>query len=346
MIQVRNIITLNPLIIGTFCLVLIVLMFGISSQNRLEAQSETGEKNVQESNQVIDDQADYTRWNLPKGAKRRLGKGAVTDMVLSPNSTRLAIAGPLGVWLIDVETESEIALLTGFEDKTEYAIPNVKFSPDSNYIASSGYDTKIRIWNGKTGEQLLTIKMPISPARLYKFLSDGTWSTHIVPANQDVRIGDFFSEGETGSIHIIPGGSLKFLKFLNDSKTLMIQNLRGTIWLWDITTNKQIATYSPKLPIPKLEKYKIWLQMEKLPTPDKWNLETDAHVSLENGIDVIFAFAVGDKNGTISIRDGHTDKEISTLNSQETSVTNTDSPPIHSRPVPFQQKRLPPYYDV
>ena len=361
--------TLVPWIIGTSSAVLIVLMLGIGSQDlprfqkpySLESQSETAveivdatevqdlevkpdvrnepgnrsdtdgknDGNGQESYQVLADQRDYTRWNLPVGAKRRLGKGEVTDTQLSPDGTRLAIAGPLGVWLYNVNTEDEIALLTGFEHKTEHAMPRVMFSPDSKKIASSGYDNTIRIWNAKTGENLLTISMPIGPARLFKFLTDGTWSTHIIPANQEVKFDDYIPDGKTGSIQITPGGSLKSFKFLSDSKTLMIQNLRGTIWLWDITTGKEIATYNPKLPEPKLEKYKNWLRMDRLPYPDKWHLETDAFVNLENGIDVTFAFAVGDKSGTISIRNGITNQEISTLIWQ--NADNTLSAPIQDR---------------
>lgn len=320
-------------------LVLLVLFVGLSCKFIVYSiqpysyaeQSDVSEKNnsnSQETNKVFANKSDSTQRNLPEGAKRRLGKGDVTDMQLSPDGTRLAVASPLGVWLIDVETADEIALLKGFEQKTEYVIPRVIFSPDSKTIASSGYDGRIRIWNGKTGEHLLTINMPNSPATLYKFLSDGTWSTHIVPANQDIVVGDYFQEGETGSLQIVPGGPLKSLRFLNDSKTLMIQNLRGTIWLWNIITGEKIASYSPKLPIPKLEKYKTWLQMGKLPNPDKWQLETDAYVNIENDTDVTFAYSVGDKSGTIRIQDGHTDKEISILNSQKVSTKDTESPPI------------------
>lgn len=42
------------------------------------------------ANQVSADKGDYTRWNLPEGAKRRLGKGIINDMQLSPDGTRLA----------------------------------------------------------------------------------------------------------------------------------------------------------------------------------------------------------------------------------------------------------------
>ena len=277
------------------------------------------------ANQVSADQGDYTRWNLPEGAKRRLGRGEVTDTQLSPDGTRLAVAGSIGVWLYNVNTSSEIALLAGHKEKNVHTIPRVMFSPDSKRIATSGYDNTIRIWNANTGKMDLSIDMPNGPARLFRFPSDGRWSTHIIPADQVVRLRDYFGVGETRSIQITPGGALKSLRFLPDSKTLMIQNLRGTIWLWNIDTEKELATFSLGLPEPKLDEYKKWLRLHKLPDPEKWHLETDAFVNMVNGIEVKFAFAVGDKSGTISIRDGQTDEEILTLKPPKTSTENMDN---------------------
>ena len=39
---------------------------------------------------------DYTQLNLPEGAKARLGKGVITDMQLSTDGTRLAVASSIG----------------------------------------------------------------------------------------------------------------------------------------------------------------------------------------------------------------------------------------------------------
>ncbi len=280
------------------------------------------------ANQVSADQGDYTRWNLPEGAKRRLGRGEVTDTQISPDGKRFAVAGSIGVWLYSVNTGSEIALLSGHKEKNVHTIPRVIFSPDSKKIATSGYDNTIRIWNAETGKMDISIDMPKGPARLFRFPTDGRWSTHVIPTDQIVHVGDYFdyfNDNKTGSIQITPGGALKSLRFLPDSKTLMIQNLRGTIWLWNIDTEKELATFSPELPEPKLDEYKKWLRLHKLPNPEKWHLETDAFVNMVNGIDVKFAFAVGDKYGTISIRDSQTDEEILTLKPSKASTEKMDN---------------------
>ena len=49
--------------------------------------------------------ADYTRWELPEGAKARLGKGNLSGgIAYSPDGTRLAVGGSIGVWLYDTAT--------------------------------------------------------------------------------------------------------------------------------------------------------------------------------------------------------------------------------------------------
>ena len=47
---------------------------------------------------------DYTQWNLPEGAKARLGKGAINDIQFSPDGTRLAVGSSIGIWIYDVQT--------------------------------------------------------------------------------------------------------------------------------------------------------------------------------------------------------------------------------------------------
>ncbi len=272
------------------------------------------------ANQVLEEQGDYTRWNLPEGAKRRLGKGIINDMQFSPDAKRLAIAGNAGVWLYDVKTGDEIAILIGDVQKTLNTNPRVLFSPDSKTIATSGYDKKIRIWDATVGKSILSIDIPRSPTKLFKILSDGTWSTHILPPNQEVfTVGDFLGEGETGSLTTISDGSLKSLKFLPDSKTLMIQNMMATIWLWDITTGREIDSFSPKLTEPKYDEYIDWV----VHRPDRWQIAADVYIDPSGK--VMYALAAGDRHGTIYIQDGHTHKLIRTLDGKRTVENNPDA---------------------
>lgn len=280
-----------PWVIGATGALLIALMFGIGGQflahfqkpYSLDAQSERSVELVdaqivqnlqiesnnrhqpgkgadlgdndgdeENTNQVISN-GDYSRWNLPKGAKRRLGKGVLSDMKISPDGTRLAIASSSGIWLYDVNAKqdmkrSEVALLTSQEG----VVRQLTFSPDSNMFASIGLDKTIRLWETSTGKHLFTLTTPK------------------------------------------PTGEFRSVKFIRDGKTLA-----GRCWddykvyLWDATTGKYLESIRPKLP-------KIRLGQDR-----DWQFAVDTFFDPIGNI----MFAVGNKDGTISIREGRTGLE-------------------------------------
>lgn len=112
---------------------------------------------------------DYTQLNLPEGAKARLGKGVLNDMQISPDGTKLAIASSIGVWLYDVNTGDETALLSGHTD----VVRHVVFSPDGKMLASGANDKTVRLWDVKTGQNLQTLTTPEDLVSSLKFLRDG-----------------------------------------------------------------------------------------------------------------------------------------------------------------------------
>ena len=90
-----------------------------------------------------------TQWALPDGARARLGKGWISDIAISPDGTRLAAAGSLGIWLYDVHTGAEVALLTGHTG----GVSSVAFSSDEQMLVSGSWDKTVRLWNPLTGEE-------------------------------------------------------------------------------------------------------------------------------------------------------------------------------------------------
>ena len=112
---------------------------------------------------------DYTQLNLPEHARSRLGKGTILDIQLSPDGNRLAISSTTGVWLYDVSTNARNTHLIRFD--TQYT-SKIAFSPDSETLATSGYDKTIRFWNADTGEQRLKFDTPDGPFRSMKFSPD------------------------------------------------------------------------------------------------------------------------------------------------------------------------------
>ncbi|MDE0087466.1 MAG: WD40 repeat domain-containing protein [Candidatus Poribacteria bacterium] len=97
---------------------------------------------------------DYTTWNLPEGAKARLGKGEITNVAYSPDGNSIAVATHIGIWLYDAQNYQELSLLTGHTR----SIFSLAFSPDGQTLASGSRDKTIRLWDVRTGEHKKTFR--------------------------------------------------------------------------------------------------------------------------------------------------------------------------------------------
>ena len=87
-----------------------------------------------QGNEIVED---YTKWELPKAAKARLGKGTVNDIKFTPDGTLLAVESDIGVWLYDANTGEEIALFTDVGDdnqRLDRSYINILVSATDGYI--------------------------------------------------------------------------------------------------------------------------------------------------------------------------------------------------------------------
>ncbi len=89
---------------------------------------------------------DYTQWQLPEKAKKRLGKGWINAIQFSPDGTQLAVGSGIGVWLYDVSTGKETSLFPGI-------CRALAFSPDSRFLVNGGDDTTT-LWEIATGRKV------------------------------------------------------------------------------------------------------------------------------------------------------------------------------------------------
>ena len=93
---------------------------------------------------------DYTRWQLPEGAKLRLGKGIPHDIKFTPDGNRVAVATSIGIWIYDAQTGQEISLLAGHTGK----VTSLGFPADGRFLASGSADGTVRLWDIETSKQM------------------------------------------------------------------------------------------------------------------------------------------------------------------------------------------------
>ncbi len=95
---------------------------------------------------------DYTQWELPEGAKLRVGKGGIEDLKFSPDGELLAVATSVGIWLYDTETYSARSLITADKGK----VTAIAFSADSRRLAGGSGHYTLSVWAVRSGKLLKT----------------------------------------------------------------------------------------------------------------------------------------------------------------------------------------------
>ena len=185
---------------------------------------------------------DYLKWELPKAAKMRLGKGGINDMQFSPDGTQLAVGNDIGIWLYDVKTGKEIALFTGICE-------SLAFSPDGRFLANGGFG---KLWSQELHLWEITTRRKISstsesrPATALHFSEDNqtlvsvdSWGATI--SKLDIETGErdvTTLDGQPDSL----GHIIEVYTFTHDRVAGGKRD--GKIRLWDTTTGKKLTTLS------------------------------------------------------------------------------------------------------
>lgn len=255
----------------------------------------------------------YTKWQLPKAAKARFGKGGINAIQFSPDGTHIAVGSSIGIWIYDLKTGKAVDVLPGMSQA-------IAFSPDGRFIASSGgmltpRGGGLQLWETATHQKLELIDGPF-PAAVLHLSDDGKTLTGL--NNWGNAIG--WLDIETGQKDRKNIDDRSFEKIrrrhspepyaLTDDK-FAVGGRTGKIELWSTTTGQKLSTLSGHGgPLPPVE--------------EKLAIQEDIHDQMffpDAGVHVLILefspngkqLASGSKDKTVRLWDTDTNEELAIL---------------------------------
>ncbi len=179
--------------------------------------------------------SEYPRWELPEGAKMRLGKGRINSIKFSPDSRRFAVATTIGVWIYNAQSGSIISLLKGKRQN----ILDVAFTENGDTVIGVNAIGEILKWDMENGELIFTLSnekafyltsavFTVDGSRLYSIGGGSDEKIYVWELNDDLNthvLAPIFTELKLDVE--FEGGYRKIITISPDERFLAIHRQKG-----------------------------------------------------------------------------------------------------------------------
>ena len=176
----------------------------------------------------------YAQWDLPVGAKARLGKGYAGGLKFSADGNRLMVQNSVGTWVYDAHSGVALDLIA------KRLSNRLTTSPDGRTVAGWGQDDKVYLWDATDSENKVTLRGDTSKIRRMAFSPDG--QTVAGGTTDDKVILWGVATGAHKATLLGHTRSITSLAFSPDSTTLASGSWDETVRLWDVETGAHKRT--------------------------------------------------------------------------------------------------------
>jgi WD40 repeat protein/serine/threonine protein kinase len=133
-----------------------------------------------------------------------------------------------------------------FEVARDMETPALAFSPNGDYLVTSGANGELRVWNARTGERVQPLD---SHARPVLGLVSSVEGGHLASASADgaIRLWDATRLGkEQTPRHILSarvGIGYRTMSFSTDGRCLVAGGEKNTVKIWDVQTGQELQKF-------------------------------------------------------------------------------------------------------
>ena len=184
----------------------------------------------------------YMQWDLPEGAKLRIGKGNVNDLQFSFDNQRLYVDSDIGIWTYDAKSGIELDFVGDNRQESYRLNPGMILDPENKVYYSWDANNTMQLRDITDGNVILTIQGETRDIRRFTISADGKTLAGIY--ENEVRIWDLNTGDQQTSI-LVDNVWSRGAELSPDGTMLAILRYDSDNWLlqlWDVSAGTHITT--------------------------------------------------------------------------------------------------------